>query len=483
MKQAGALFFLSLIMGLLLINEGLFHYDAVKLAQAVEKTYATARLEPATVGRYGAVILSAIVYFPFFLFKQNADFAVRLTTVIFYALSVAMLFIFIKELTRDSLQAIFASLLFCFTPFYFMPNTYGKEHGMAMFFLLLSFYLVYKGGVKKSAWFLGASGLAFIFSLTIRESILIVVPLLFLLYLRPEISLRPLKIRIPQDCFSPRLFLSFILPLILGFCFIFFIYFKSSLYRALFMRDTASTYFIGLFSRSLMAALRDLSLTMPILLFLFFIFGVVRFKRQGSNFLVTFFLVWLMSIFYFANTNTYCARYLDIVIVPIYFFAAYILAGLYKKDKIIALSIMVYFILSMVIFMYPMLEFRHGYNGEKQFALYVKEKTESNALIIAMDDAPFIEYYAKRQNMVHSVDGIKEAQKFINDVEVRLKENLPVYLIESGFSYDAKGIFKKAIGENFNLAIIGEKLAEDYHRPEMGFQIYNQKLFKILPKG
>lgn len=483
MKQAGVLFFLSLIIGLLFINEGLFHYDAVKLAQAVEKTYATAYLQPATVGRYGAVILSSIVYLPFFLFKQNADFAVRFTTVFFYALSVAMLFILIKALAGDYMQAIFTAILFCFTPFYFMPNTYGKEHGMAMFFLFLSFYLTFKGVSKKSAWVLGASGLAFIFSLTIRESLLSVAPLLFLLYLKPEISLRPLRIRIPKDRFNPRLFLPFILPLIAGFCFIFFVYFKSSIYRALFMRDTASTYFIGLFSDSLRIALGDLSLTMPILLFLFFIFGVLRFNRGQDNFLGTFFLFWAMYIFYFANTNTYCARYLDIIIVPIYFFAAYILSGLYKKDKIIALSIALYFILSMVIFMYPMLEFRHSYNGEKQFALYVKENTENNALIVAMDDAPFIEYYGKRQSVIHPVDRFKETQSFVSNLKAHLQKKLPVYLIDSAFSYDTNAVFKKAVEENFNLTIIGEKLTEDYHRPEMGFQTYNQKLFRILPKG
>ena len=132
-----ALFLSAFFFGLYFINEGLFHYDSVILAKAVEDVYRTGHLQPAVGGRYGIVIINSILYFPFYCLGQNADLMTRLSSVLFYALSIPSFFIFIKDLFEDHIQGFFAAILLAVTPFYLVPNTYGKEHGMSMFFFPL----------------------------------------------------------------------------------------------------------------------------------------------------------------------------------------------------------------------------------------------------------------------------------------------------------------------------------------------------------
>src|SRR5512135_724563 len=83
-----ALFLLNFAVGILLINEGLFHHDSVLLAKAVEDVFRTGRLQPAFHGRYASVAINTVLYLPFFIFGSNADLSVRLSSVLFHALSI-----------------------------------------------------------------------------------------------------------------------------------------------------------------------------------------------------------------------------------------------------------------------------------------------------------------------------------------------------------------------------------------------------------
>lgn len=463
------LFLLNLVSGILFINEGLFHCDSVFLAQAVENTYRTGTLHPAIIGRYGSVIINLITYFPFYSLGQNADFAVRFTGILFHALSIVALFLLVKELFNDTVIAFFSSLLLSFTPFYFSPNTYGKEHGMSIFIFLMSLYLLCRGINKRSFILIGISSLLAAFSVTIRESVMMTVPLFFLLYLGLEI-LKNKRVGIKP-------LLAVLAPFIILFAAVFFAYLNDALYRTTFIRT-----FAGLFSPTLLHALGDLLHSIPKILFIFFAIGLARMFSNKNLFIALFLSIWSLFIFYFGNTTVYCPRHLDIVIIPLYIFAAYVLADLYRKDKIISSAIIIYCVISMFVFMYPMLKFRHGYNGEKQFALYVKEKTEDRAVIIAMDDSPFIEYYGKRKALIPPLEDAGKIDEFFEAVEVYLNNKIPVYLIESGLSYDSNRSIENRLFKNFNVTVIGEKLTEDFHRPELSLQTYREKLFKITLK-
>jgi hypothetical protein len=138
----------------------------------------------------------------------------------------------------------------------------------------------------------------------------------------------------------------------------------------------------------------------------------------------------------------------------------------------------------MFVFMYPMLILRHQYNGEKRFALYVKEKTEDNAVVIALDEAPFINYYAKRKTLSYDFSDPINIDEVMKEVKGDLSEGIPVYLLESALSTYPSEYFSNALVKNFGITPIGYNLWEDYHSAEDGFNLRYQRLFKIdLKRG
>jgi hypothetical protein len=202
-------------------------------------------------------------------------------------------------------------------------------------------------------------------------------------------------------------------------------------------------------------------------------------SARKDKFLTLFFFTWFMLIFYFGNLDIFVPRYLDVVVIPVYVLVSYVLSDLYTKERILAFVLLAYFVASMLILMYPLLKFRHGYNGQKRFALFVKEKTEENAVIIALDDGPFIEYYANRKTIAYPVAGQPQADSFAQGLRTYLKNGIPVYLMQSALIYDEKKLFENTLYKKFQVEAIGEKLTEDYHFPELRFTTYYEKLFKI----
>jgi len=124
---------------------------------------------------------------------------------------------------------------------------------------------------------------------------------------------------------------------------------------------------------------------------------------------------------------------------------------------------------------------RHSYNSKKRLALYLKEKTEDNAIIIAMDDIPFIEYYGNRKGIPHPIGDSAKTDAFIKEISRYLKSGIAVYIIQSAFQYGDRYLERKLL-DNFNGRIIGEKSCEDYHVAEVVSNTYQEKIYKIMLK-
>jgi hypothetical protein len=476
------LFLLNFITGLSLLNEGLFHCDSVFLAEAVEKTYATGVLQPAYRGRFGSVIVNLALYYPFFLLGQNADFALRVSSILFHSLSIVVLFLLVSELLGNRLAAFFTAWLFSFTPLYLIPNTYGKEHGLSNFVFLLSLYLLSQAFTRRSLLICGISSFLLACSVTIRESMLAVIPLYFFLYGRPAISFHPLRVIIPKERRSLKWLSAAFVPFLLALIFSLRAYLGSVIYDSVMIENFASSNFMGFFSPVFPYALRDFCLAIPLSLLVFSVTGVVMMLRNRRIFIVVFFLFWFAFLFYFGNVSCYAPRYLDIPGIAVYVFASYALSLFYRKYKLGVWLLFLCCIVYMLILILPLLVFRHGYNGEKQFAFYVARNTEPNAVVIAMDDAPFIEYYAKRKTLNHPIENQNEIDAFIAMLKKQLEGDLPIYLIGSGLSYDPHSNFRESFFNSFNLELVGRKLAEDYHRPELQFQTYEEELLRVTLK-
>ena len=288
---------------------------------------------------------------------------------------------------------------------------------------------------------------------------LIATPLFFILFFNHQFNLnKEPKLRL-------RLLFYSMLTFLVALNFIIWAYLGNELCKAMFSNDFAGTRFMGLFSfTSYSILLKDISWAVLLLLFMLFIIGILKMLEFKKRFLVVFFLSWFLFFMYIANTDNYCARFLDMAVIPFYVFISFALSNLYSKDKVLSLSLVVYLVLVMFIFMLPMLQFRHKYNGQKQFALYVKQNTENNAIIIAMDDSPFIQYYGKRKTVAHPIDNPVENFAFLNRIKGYINIGIPVYLISSGLSYDSGGAFREALLTGFDVKFVGQKLTEDYHR-------------------
>ena len=171
------LFIVVFSVGLRFINEGLFHYDSVRLAQTVEENFRTGTFRGISAGgRYGMVVVASAVYYPFFLAGQNADFAVRLTSLLMLALSAAAIYLLTFEMSRSRFGAFAAALLMSVTPLFIIPSTYGKEHSTAVFFFTLACYCALRGQRSRALLWPITASLLYTFSLSVRETFVLGLP-------------------------------------------------------------------------------------------------------------------------------------------------------------------------------------------------------------------------------------------------------------------------------------------------------------------
>jgi hypothetical protein len=473
------LFLLNFFIGLLLMNEGLFHYDSIVLAQAVERTFQTGRLQPAVWGRYGSVLVNAILYWPFYLAGQNAEHVTLLSGIIFHSLSIAVLLLFIFELSGNRIQAVFGALLLSFTPFYFAPNTFGKEHGMCLFFLLLSLYLLIAGKRRGSLWLIGLSSFFYGFSVAVRETALLLLPVYFLLYFNPDTVLKSCRSALPKDRSDRNRLLVLLLPVSIVLTVLFLTYLAPVIYKAFFQPSTSVAGFMGLWSPKLKFAISNMFRSVPAVLFLFFVVGVFRLIKEKKPSLLAVLVLWTLMFFIVGNASNYKPRFLDIVIVPFYIIVSFGLAWTYRSFKIVAIALAACCALTMFFFMYPMLSFRHHYNGEKQVALYLRSLTEKNAVIIATDQRPFIEYYGHRTVETIPFGSSQLTDVFLARVEGYLRKGVPVYFTENPWYINVELSERELLMKYFRLAIVGEILNEDSHNAELDFRMDIQKIYRV----
>ncbi|MEK6857851.1 MAG: glycosyltransferase family 39 protein [Nanoarchaeota archaeon] len=487
------LFAINFLITFSLMNDGLFHHDSIALASATEKTYEKQELQLTANGRPSLVIINSIIYLPFYIKGMNADFSTRLSGILFHSLSILALFLFVSTFLSNKIIGLFASLLFSFNPLYISPNTYGKEHGMAIFFLLISFYILLLAIEKNKHEYLALSSFLFTFSIGIRESNIVLTPFYFLLYLQPKIQSKKIIFR------EGSLKISNLLFLFIPFLIVLFVWLKIFLYDLILVNtlqpNTGSGgVFLNLFSPKFNMVIEDILTTVPLLILFFFVCGILLFlylslHKRENLFKFLFLLAWTLLIFYFGNVSGYKARYLDLVFVPIFIFASYPLYYIYKKHKLIAVVILLYFIMSMFLFIYPILKFRHDYSGPKEFALWLKQVIEPDAFLISIDDTPPIYYYAnisKQYNIpVQSIfdnDSIT-LKKWIFDLKKFLNNSTnKIYIISSALHYANNEILSPLLHSNFKLRQIGGKLTEHYNNADIRFNKYDQTLYGIENK-
>ena len=479
------LFIFSFGLRLIYINPGLFEGDSVGMASAVEETFKTGILHGIFNGRYGGVIVNFITYIPYHLITgiESAEKSILLTEILFASLSVIILFLFVEKIFNNKFIPLITALLFSISPIFLSVTTYGNSIGIEIFFILTSFYLLASFHKNNSQLQLILSSLSIAFSVMVRESALIFIPLYFLFYINPVIRSNRNFIYINREVLKIRNLISVFVPFLLIFGIYTYYVFYNILYKTLFVPDDGSgsiVSFMGVFSSVLQTSINDLYFNLNIMGVIFVVGGLIIFISLFENkFSFIFFLLWSGLFLYFGNTNTYSPYYLAIVSIPFYIFISIYLNSLYKLNR--PIGIICILLLSILLFSHvmPILDYRHKFSGEKEFALWVKDQIPPNSTVIAMNDATFFNYYAHLSTISHPIGDSEKTKTLVKEINLLLNNGTNIYIIDSAFSYDPGLIFLNALYQNFDIEDIGSHISEDYHKATIMDNRYTSFLSKV----
>jgi predicted membrane-bound mannosyltransferase len=479
------LFAASLALRLVYLNDGLFHFDAVKMVNGVEKTVETGEFH--SWFRSGSEIINLILYLPLnALFDvEKADFTARLTNAIFGSLAVAVLFLLTHLLSGRIFAGLSAAVLYSVSPIFLAVSTIAKVHGVEAFFILTAIYLVFRFHETKSRIALSLSAACMGFTPWVRESGLVFLPIYALAYLKPELRLDRRPVRFPAYALAPANLAAALVPLaaVLG-AGMYIDIVERIQHQVMSALATNNASFIGLFSHVLTKALHDAWINFGLPVAGLSIAGLaLLLLRERNRFLAAFLLGWLATVFYFGNLHSYGARYLTVVSIPVYILSGLTLSMLadhrHRMARPGAFSLLALAAILSFLSAYPRIEYRSRISGPKDYALWLKEQTPPNAVIIAMDDSVFIEYYAGLRCKHHPIGDPQAMKVWVREVRELLANGTPVYAVGDGLTYDHRQLFRRTLLNNFRLEQIGSHLTENYHRAELRFTFYDSPLIQL----
>lgn len=472
-----ALFLPTLAFMLWFRNQGIFHLDAVFLAQAVEDIWAGRAWD--LHWRFGAVLANALVYGPFWLAGESAERATVVASAFFHALSVPLTFAFVTRLSGSRLHGALSAGLLAVAPVCTIPNSFGKEYGLAMSLVVGALWLAVVAHDRGSAWRAALAACLFALSYTVWEGLLAATPVLLVALLLPRAS-RP---HLPPRRRRRRLLAGAAAGYALGLA--------AALATSLasMVRTYAAaphmTSFAGLGAPMLALALGDLAR------FLGWAFlaaaaagGALAWRGRRHRRVLPIALVLVATVAVYGSLSTYGPRYLAFAALGLAMLAGATYRALLAQRmplRGVALAAYALTLAAMLAVSYPLLEPRRTYNGPKGYALFVAEAAEPDSLIVVMDDSRFIEYYAHRATLGHPIGDAAATAEWVRALAAEARRR-PVYLTDSGLAYDPRGLVRRALDETFTWVLVGTRPTEDYHHAERGLQVHEGHLWRLLPR-
>jgi 4-amino-4-deoxy-L-arabinose transferase-like glycosyltransferase len=483
------LFLLVILIRILFKNGSVYHWDSLKDVLIIEDILKTGEFQYSyAYGAPGMIAFVFIFYWIHNLFTGtlSAEGAYFFATFLTAGLSVVLLYIITKKITKDTFISISSALIFSFNTIFLSVTTYPKTHSIALFFTLMSFYLIFLYYNRKSSWILALSGIFFGLSVAVRIlNVFMFLPILYI-YLNPRKEKSTIKIK--KSKLSIKNFLYFALPSFLTWYILFYKKIKelggfSSYINSLFIEQGAAVGWQGFFSSSLKTSAAYLYTSMALIGTILLIVGVwYGFKKYKKTSILL--AIWFLPLFfYFANISLPQARFFIILLPALSIFIALGSKYIYDKNKLIGILAVLVVILSTFAIAYPIIKYRHDYSGPKEFALWVAENTEEGSIILANDAGWFIEYYGNQTILAPPRSGNDEdIEKFIQKLENYTEHNIQIYATQEGFSIDPGQKTMAAIDKKFNIEIIDKHQTEIYQYSELELRKYEEYLFKLTPK-
>lgn len=472
------LFSLAFLVRLLLISKGPFHMDTLELARAAQATLDTFKLQYMHWAGYplAVIVASAFIFFARLVGISDPVFSVNLMSVVLGSLNIIIFYLLARKML-DRVGSLASSLIFSFLPIHISVSTFGMTHPVSIFFHLSGIYLLflYFDGYKTNRLMLSAIFLGLGTAARLPDGIIIIsVVFLYLNWLLKYSGL-------PKKDILHRLIIYLIIYSIAIIIFYLPMFFRTGLAQ---FKGIASAYYYDHSLIYLWFSLKEVTEILGFGGIVLLIFGAVYFFLDKKNTIFYFLLLLFLSIFiYYGSSSVVEHRYLLLAIVPLLIIQGYFVSKVFamKRLRLLFTAALFIFVAVNFILIYPTIKFRHDNSLQEDFAKFVQKNIEPSSYVIAMDEGPFIEYYAKR-NILYKATGIdkRDFDEFFNRIDYLLTENMPIYIISTAiYSYDPKRYFINTLSDKYNLKYIGCRINEDYHHKAIKQFLFLEALYKI----
>ena len=400
-------------------------------------------------------------------------------------------------LSYQKLSAIIASLLLSISPIFLGISVYGKSHAPCMFFMIIGILklLQYLRTNEKKYFFYSAIFLGLMGASRIVDLVLIAIPLSFLFV---SMHRNPLR----SDSYNPVFHIIKTFFFWWGSIGLFTLLF----YLPLFIQEKPGSFlsglnecldialfnsFLGFFSPHLLKTFNYLVKNFTYPGIFLSLAGLFSLSKENAKILI-FLLLWIVCpTLYYGNLYlTMTSRYFVVILPPIIFAMAYVLAN-FKNKKLFFKSIafILFWGISLTTFfrIYPLLKIRHQYDDVPAFTKWFKKIAEPNSRMIHGDGSAFFHYYgnvtlAPRPLSSKRIDK-EELEKFKINTNALIKGGIPVYINSVGlFSYNCRGNFSNFVYKNYDLEYIGSHYYEDWHGGAMEDRRINLNVYKLSIK-
>lgn len=221
-------------------------------------------------------------------------------------------------------------------------------------------------------------------------------------------------------------------------------------------------------------------------------YGLIRMFRNKTD-LAVLVLFWFWApLLLYGNITITVTRYYLISIVPLCLAMAYGIKQLMERKKsrvhwAIAASCAIVALAGNITNSFPILAFRHSRALLPEWAHYIKNHTEKNAVLISGDDAFIINHYSGRNILSRPEPAFflenKDIADFKRILDEKLKSEVPVYITTCGlYCYDPDKKFSDFMTSSYRLINRGRGITEDWHNGELILDLWDQKLFRVEKK-
>jgi len=346
----------------------------------------------------------------------------------------------VKELFTHYIGLV-SALLFSFNPVFLSVTTYAKSHGMAIFFVMLSFYFLIKHlkstkETRNINWFFAT----FMFSLIVRGDNVVYMPLFMLLLLFPKYF--DFKEKRHDAIYG---LICFCLP---------FVWIAFGLMSI----PSPSELILSFKTFSILIVFWIEALTFPLVVL--FLISLYLWSEKKPLFSSWILFTFLPLIF----LNVISHRHLLNTILPMIVLVVFVFSR-FKRVVSYATFLLIIF---MLVSIYPVLSYRHEISSGKQLGIFVEENLEENSFIILSDESVFIDYYSTRNILVFT-----NTSEFVNEVNGLLdKSNVYFYHCENKKELEF-------ISEYFQLEPKFRLTLENYHHSELRLRLRDCVLYGV----